>query len=138
MDLLSKARRSQNMRQIRSKHTKPELLVRSLAHRMGYRFCLHRESLPGKPDMVFVRHKKIVDIRGCFWHGHKGCIDSHIPKSRIGYWGSKLKSNVKRDVRNLTKLKKLGWKVLIIWECEVMQTDATKLERKLKRFLGSS
>ena len=135
-DVLSKAARSRNMRQIRSKDTKPEIAIRSLIHEMGYRFRLHAPTLPGKPDLVFRGRKKIVEVRGCFWHRHFGCVDSHVPKSRTEYWGPKLRGNVRRDVQNLKSLKGLGWKVLVIWECEVTQSNATKLQSKLKRFLG--
>ncbi|MGO9518831.1 MAG: very short patch repair endonuclease [Candidatus Korobacteraceae bacterium] len=136
VDLLSRARRSQNMRQIRSKDTKPEMAVRRLLHAMGYRFRLHRSTLPGKPDLVFPRRKKIVDVRGCFWHRHVGCVDSHIPKSRAGYWGPKLRRNVQRDKRNLKCLRELGWRVFVIWECEVTQSNIAKLRSRLGHFLG--
>lgn len=111
------------------------MTVRRLAHGMGFRFRLHVASLPGKPDLVFPRSRRIVEVRGCFWHCHAGCIDSHIPKSRISYWRPKLKRNQQRDLENGRELKQLGWKVLVIWECEVR--DLKKVARKLERFLGS-
>lgn len=132
---MSRARRSKNMRQIRSKDTKPEMAVRRLLREMGYRFRLHRVTLPGKPDLVFPSRRKIVDVRGCFWHRHNGCVDSHIPKSRAGYWGPKLRRNVRRDRRNLKRLRDLGWKVLVVWECEVTQSNIAKLRSKLRHFL---
>jgi DNA mismatch endonuclease (patch repair protein) len=124
------------MRRIRSTGTKPEIAVRRIAHALGYRFRLHRSSLPGKPDLVFLASKKIVEVRGCFWHQHATCIDSHIPKSRIDYWAPKLEKNVRRDKQNIRALRKLGWDVLIIWECEVCLTRYPALEAKLERFLG--
>jgi len=103
---------------------------------MGYRFRLHPAVLPGKPDVVFPRLMKIIEVRGCFWHQHKGCIDSHIPKSRVGYWRPKLHKNVRRDSRNLRALRALGWRVLIIWECEAARPGLQILVHKLKRFLN--
>ena len=123
------------MRRIRSKGMKPEMAVRRLAHSMGYRFRLHSPKLPGKPDLVFSRLKKIIEVRGCFWHRHKGCIDSHLPKSRLGYWVPKLRRNTERDKDNLRKLHKLGWEVLVVWECEA--ADIKHLTPKVRRFLAS-
>lgn len=133
-DSLSPERRSQNMRQIRAKDTSPEMTVRRIVHGMGFRFRLHVASFPGKPDIVLPRLKRIIEVRGCFWHQHPGCIDSHIPKTRIEYWGPKLERNQQRDAENLKSLKALGWKVLTIWECQVR--DQRRLERQLRRFLG--
>jgi DNA mismatch endonuclease, patch repair protein len=132
-DKLSPERRSANMRMIRSKHTSPEMAVRQLVHSMGFRYRLHVASLPGKPDLVFRRLKKIIEVRGCFWHQHEGCIDSHIPKSRIEYWGPKLNRNVSRDAANLKELRRLGWRVLKLWECEVKNPGP--LGRRILRFL---
>lgn len=132
-DKLTPERRSDNMRRIRAKHTSPEIIVRRLVHKMGYRYRLHSPKLPGKPDLVFHRLKKIIEVRGCFWHQHEGCIDSHIPKSRREYWRPKLKGNRKRDEENGRKLKKLGWKVLELWECEL--NDLRKVSKRLMRFL---
>jgi DNA mismatch endonuclease (patch repair protein) len=134
-DTISQARRSENMRRIKSKGTKPELTVRRLAQALGYRFRLHSSGLPGKPDLVFPRLRKIVEVQGCFWHQHRGCIDSHIPKSRIDYWDPKLQRNRTRDKENRKKLRALGWRVLLIWECEV--TDAKRINAKLRRFLAN-
>jgi len=113
---------------------KPEMLVRQLAHRMGYRYRLHSSKLPGKPDLVFPRLKKIIEVRGCFWHQHSGCIDSHIPKSRMDYWGPKLQRNQQRDLENIQTLRALGFRVLVLWECEI--TNDQRLATKLRRFLG--
>jgi DNA mismatch endonuclease, patch repair protein len=135
MDNLSPDRRSENMRRIRSKGMKPEMIVRRLVHAMGYRYRLHSPSLPGRPDLVFSRLKKIIEVRGCFWHQHDGCIDSHIPKSRTDYWLPKLAGNRERDRKNLSELRRLGWRVLILWECEI--GSSTRLATRLQRFLVS-
>jgi len=132
-DKLTPQRRSANMSRIRSRDTSPEMFVRRLAHAMGYRFRLHVASLPGKPDIVFPRLKKIIEVRGCFWHQHPGCIDSHVPKSRIGYWRPKLERNQLRDEENRRSLRRLGWRLCIVWECET-KSD-TKLSRRVGRFL---
>jgi len=121
------------MRQIRSKDMKPELTVRRLTHAMGYRYRLHYSSLPGKPDLVFPARKKIVEVRGCFWHQHKGCIDAHIPKSNVSYWRPKLERNKRRDQRNMQLWCKMGWKALIIWECEAENLALVALE--IRHFL---
>lgn len=102
-------------------------------HGMGYRYRLHVRELPGKPDLVFPRLKRIIDVRGCFWHQHNGCIDSHIPKTRLRYWKPKLQRNKRRDEENERKLRKLGWRVCVVWECQVKATG--KLSRRLARFL---
>jgi DNA mismatch endonuclease (patch repair protein) len=133
MDTLTPERRSENMRMIRSKDTSPELTVRRLVHGMGYRYRLHVASLPGKPDLVFPRLKKIVEIRGCFWHQHPGCIDSHIPKSRADYWKPKLACNQSRDAANERHLRSEGWTTLVLWECEI--THRHLLTKRIRRFL---
>jgi DNA mismatch endonuclease (patch repair protein) len=133
LDTLTPERRSANMRMIRSKDTSPELTVRRLVHGMGYRYRLHVASLPGKPDMVFARLKKIIEVRGCFWHQHAGCIDSHIPKSRAGYWGPKLARNQNRDAANEQQLRSQGWSMLILWECEL--ANLSPLAKRIRRFL---
>lgn len=133
-DKLTPERRSANMSRIRSRNTSPEMIVRQLVHGMGYRYHLHVASLPGKPDIVLPRLKKIIEVRGCFWHQHAGCIDSHIPKSRIQYWAPKLQRNELRDEENRRRLQKLGWRVFVVWECETKA--ATKLARRIGQFLG--
>jgi DNA mismatch endonuclease (patch repair protein) len=112
---------------------KPEVAVRRLIHSLGFRFRLHVRGLPGKPDLVFPRFGKIVEVYGCFWHRHPHCIDSHLPRTRRNYWLPKLAGNQRRDKKNLRALHKLGWKVLIVWECQTK--DSGKLAKKLKRFL---
>jgi len=123
------------MSQIKSGNTKPELLVRSLVYRMGYRYALHRNDLPGKPDLVLVRHKKIIFVHGCFWHMHNCRKGRSMPQTRKKFWQTKRKGNKDRDKRNLKKLRKQGWKVLIIWECQTKNTE--KLTQKLRKFLTS-
>lgn len=135
MDKLTQAARSENMRRIRSRNTNPELLVRSLVHRLGFRFRLHRSDLPSKPDLVFSSLRKVIFVHGCFWHVHKGCIDGKIPKSRVEYWKAKLERNVERDRMSRKALRKLGWKSLVIWECETPHKD--RLAAKIKRFLSA-
>jgi len=134
VDTISPDRRSENMRQIRSKGMKPEMVVRRLVHRMGYRYRLHVTDLPGKPDLVFRRLNKIIEVRGCFWHQHGRCIDSHIPKSRLDYWLPKLERNQSRDAANLRNLKAQGFRVSVVWECEVK--NEKQLATKLGRFLN--
>lgn len=126
--------RSANMRAIRSKDMRPELAVRSLVHKLGYRFRLHRKDLPGKPDLVFPSRRKVIFVHGCFWHSHQGCKTAHVPKSNLGYWVPKLQRNQARDVTNVEKLHAGGWKSLIIWECEVK--DEKRIRRDIPHFLG--
>lgn len=135
VDKLSPARRSDNMRRIKSKDMKPELLIRSLVHRMGYRFRLHAKDLPGKPDLVFRSRRKVIFVHGCFWHGHEraGCLDGRVPKSNVGYWGPKLVRNKKRDAEHIAALEAAGWKVKVIWECE---TNRPAIGNALRRFIG--
>lgn len=135
VDSISRARRSENMRCIKSKGMKPELLVRSIVHRMGYRYGLHCSDLPGKPDLVFRSRKKVIEVRGCFWHQHRICSEGGIPKSGISYWRPKLIRNVQRDKSNLRRLRALGWQVLVIWECKTNNRE--KLTRRLTDFLSS-
>ena len=135
-DKLSPAHRSENMRRIRSKGMKPEIAVRQLAHRLGYRFRLHRLDLPGKPDLVFPRHQKAIFVHGCFWHGHGDpfCIDGRRqPKSNLDYWLPKLARNKERDHANQAALESRGWKIMVVWECETR--DVAKLAERLQRFL---
>jgi DNA mismatch endonuclease (patch repair protein) len=118
---------------IRTKNTTPELKVRTVAHRLGYRFRLHRKDLPGSPDLVFPRLKAAVFVHGCFWHRHKGCGKSSIPGTRTEFWTEKLTRNVARDAAATERLRRAGWRVLVIWECETK--DALEIAGKLKPFL---
>src|SRR5437016_5848627 len=125
-DKLTPEGRSANMAKIRAKNTSPEMVIRRLVHGMGFRYRLHVAQLPGKPDLVFSGLKKIIDVRGCFWHQHKGCIDSHVPKSRQHYWRPKLRLNCRRDRMNERKLHAAGWTVLTLWECELKDIQCVK------------
>ena len=128
-DIVNSKRRSAMMACIGGRDTAPELAVRRIAHRMGLRFRLHRKDLPGRPDLVFPKHRLVVFVHGCFWHRHEECKYAYTPKSRIGFWAKKFASNVARDARQEAALKALGWQVLVIWECETK--DEVAVERKL-------
>jgi len=125
--------RSENMRAIRGKNTKPEIEVRSLVHKLGYRFRLHRPDLPGKPDLAFPARRKVIFVHGCFWHSH-ACKPGLIPRSNRDFWLPKLRLNKSRDRRTLKQLAREGWNALVIWECELKDTRA--LRQKVTRFLG--
>lgn len=125
--------RSANMRAIRSKGMRPELAVRQLVHRMGYRYRLHKKDLPGKPDLVFAPRRKVIFVHGCFWHAHKNCKVAHTPKSNLEYWRPKLERNQARDEKNIENLAANGWKSLVVWECET-KTQET-LRNRLLDFL---
>lgn len=118
MDTISKKQRSWNMSRIRSKDTTPELRVRSVISKAGYRFRLHDKSLRGKPDLIFKKHKIALFVHGCFWHHHQRCKRANFPKSNKGYWAPKIHRNVQRDRENRKILKKDGWRVIIVWECQ--------------------
>lgn len=122
-DHLTKEKRSWNMSRIRSKDTKPEIIVRSLLHHLGYRFRLHSKKLPGKPDIVLTKYKTVIFVHGCFWHRHEGCSRATMPKSNKGYWTAKFERNVQRFKDVSEQIKSLGWKVIVIWECEVKDAD---------------
>lgn len=129
-DVHSPQIRSYNMSRIRSKNTKPEMLVRSFLHKQGFRFRLHDKKLPGKPDIVLPKYKTIIFIHGCFWHGHKRCKYFVVPKTRTKWWLDKINGNVERDKKNVRKLKKIGWNVIKIWECRVKDLGNLKLKIK--------
>lgn len=135
VDTLSPERRSENMRRIRSKGMKPEMVVRSMVHRLGYRFRLHHPGLPGKPDLVFPGRRKVIFVHGCFWHQHeaKRCKITRKPKSNKSYWNQKLERNRLRDARNARALRRAGWGVMTIWECALKHED--RLARRIIRFL---
>jgi len=118
MDTVTKAKRSWNMSRIRSNDTKPEMVVRSFLHRQGFRFRLHAKTLPGHPDIVLPKYKTVVEVRGCFWHRHKGCHRATTPRSNLDYWLQKFDKNIKRDRENEQVLNAKGWKYLVVWECE--------------------
>lgn len=121
------------MSRISGGNTKPELAVRKLVHGMGFRYRLHVKNMPGKPDIVLPRHKKIIVVNGCFWHGHTDCSRSKGPATNIEFWNSKIAGNVERDNRNNTALKKMGWQILVVWGCETKKPKL--LFEKLKSFL---
>lgn len=135
-DVLTPEQRSFNMSRIRNRDTRPEMIVRSIVHRLGYRYRLHKKDLPGKPDVVLVRHRKIIDVHGCFFHMHKCRYGSVVPATNAKFWRSKRLSNVERDRRKLRALKREGWRVMIVWECETR--NLPKLSRRIERFLLSS
>lgn len=127
---------SNRMRQIRSKNTKAELVVRRLLHGAGYRYRIHGKSLPGTPDLVFTARRKVIFVHGCFWHQHEAaaCRAGKRPRSNIDYWHPKLARNIERDRQHTDRLREEGWDVLVVWECELR--DATTLTARLNKFLG--
>lgn len=133
-DRLSPEERSAHMRRIRKVDTRPELVVRRAAHRLGYRFRLHRRDLPGTPDLVFPRLRKAVLVHGCFWHQHAGCRLARLPRSRLDYWLPKLRRNRERDAEAVAALTHLGWDVLVLWECEA--TSEAAIAPRLAAFLS--
>ena len=133
-DWLTPEQRRRVMQAIKSKDTGPEMAVRRLAHRLGYRYRLHRKGLPGRPDLVFGGRKKIIFVHGCFWHAHS-CRYGRAPTSREEYWLPKLKRNKERDAENQAKLRELGWSVMVIWECEIK--DTAKLIDRITSFLDN-
>ena len=133
-DIVSKQKRSWMMSRVRDRDTKPEKLVRSTLHNMGFRFRLHKRDLPGKPDIVFPGRKKAIFVHGCFWHQHEGCPRSARPASNQSFWDSKLDENTKRDIRQIEQLWNLDWEILIIWECETEKKSI--LLPKLSQFLN--
>ena len=126
--------RSRIMRAVKGADTTPELAVRSLAHSMGYRFRLHRKDLPGKPDLTFPRLRKVIFVNGCFWHGHDCARGARVPVRNRDYWTQKVARNMERDRSAQSALQRLGWKSLVVWECEIK--DQNRLQRTLRRFLG--
>jgi len=134
MDTVSRERRSALMSRIRGRDTKPEMAVRRTAHRLGFRFRLHRRDLPGTPDLVFPGLRKVVFVHGCYWHRHEGCRFAYRPKSNAAFWNGKFAGNVTRDMRVRQELERLGWDVLTIWGCEI--ADKAALAEKLTGYLG--
>lgn len=137
VDRITPEQRSWNMAQIKGKNTKPELMVRSMLHRAGYRFTVNgplNKNLPGKPDIVLPKYKTVIFVHGCFWHRHKDCKDATTPKTRTEWWQEKFDKNTARDRRNQKELKSLGWNVIIIWTCQLEKNPTTVL-RKAERSL---
>ena len=122
------------MARVKGKDTKPEILVRSLLHKLGYRFRLHIRNLPGSPDIVLPRYKAAILVHGCFWHGHEGCKRATIPATRTQFWSAKIEGNRERDMRNLAALEELGYRCLVIWQCEIK--DIELLKQRIVTFLS--
>jgi DNA mismatch endonuclease, patch repair protein len=131
-DTLGKQLRSWNMSRIKGKNTGPELVTRRLLHKLGFRYCLHRRDLQGRPDITLPKYKTVIFVHGCFWHRHPGCKYAYKPKSNMPFWEEKFNKNIKRDIENKRKLEICGWKVLIIWECQ------TKSSENLKQIIESN
>ena len=136
-DTLSKTERSERMARVRGKDTKPELLLRSLVHGMGYRYRLHQKGLPGKPDIVFSSRRKVIFMHGCFWHRHDdpACKLARLPKSRSEFWLPKLEGNQVRDKRNIEALEQLGWASLVVWECQMRSPEL--VGKRVRAFLDA-
>ena len=134
MDNLSKADRSRCMSRIRAKDTIPEMVVRRLVNGLGHRFRLHRQELPGCPDIVLPRHRKIIFVHGCFWHMHRCRYGRVVPKTNQQYWRRKREGNVERHRENVRELRRQEWKILVVWEC--WTKDLEKLEQRVLRFLS--
>jgi len=135
-DTLNQAERSERMSRVRGKDSVAEMRLRRLIHGMGYRYRLHIGSLPGKPDLVFSSRKAVIFMHGCFWHRHDGCRLARLPKSRVAFWLDKLEANRRRDAVNLDRLRELGWRILVIWECQMQASDLTEVSNRVRLFLG--
>jgi len=135
VDTLTPKQRSERMSRVRGANTKPEMVVRRLVHSMGYRYRLHKTTIPGKPDLAFASRRKVIFVHGCFWHRHdaRGCKLARLPKSRLDFWLPKLDANVARDAKIRARLGDLGWSVLTVWECELR--DADSLKKTIRGFL---
>lgn len=133
VDKVSEEKRSWMMSRVKGRDTRPEKLVRSTLHSKGYRFRLHCRDLPGTPDIVLPRYKKIVLVHGCFWHQHPGCRRSMRPATNKDFWDSKLDATIKRDSKNIASLRDLGWEILVLWECDIESPN--KLDNMLTLFL---
>ncbi|NLS91516.1 MAG: DNA mismatch endonuclease Vsr [Planctomycetaceae bacterium] len=132
-DVFSPEKRSAIMARIKGGNTKPELLVRRIVHSLGYRYRLHSKQLPGKPDLVLPRHHKVIFVHGCFWHGHPRCKRSALPTSNVTFWQEKIGKNRVRDKRTVRNLRRMGWEVLVVWQCQTRDVD--RLTHCLERFL---
>lgn len=135
-DVFDRRTRSRVMASIRGRDTKPEMLVRRFLHGRGFRYRLHVRSLPGCPDLVLPRHRTVVFVHGCFWHFHRGCRFAAMPKSNRPFWRAKLSGNVRRDARNVSRLRHAGWRVLTIWECSTGPTALKRLARRISARSG--
>ena len=133
-DIVDPDKRSEIMSRIRGRDTEPEMIVRRIAHGLGFRFRLHRRDLPGSPDLVLPRYRAVIMVHGCFWHRHPGCKYASSPKTRVRFWEGKFEGNVVRDRRNETALLELGWRVMVVWECETKDRDA--VAERIIAYLG--
>ena len=133
-DRISAEHRSWNMSRIRGKDTKPEIVLRSLLHRAGFRYRLHDRKLPGKPDIVLPKYKTAVFVNGCYWHRHEGCLKASTPKTNTAFWTKKFEETVERDARKKTELIESGWRVITVWECE-LENDPVSVVEDLRRHL---
>lgn len=136
-DVLTPEQRHRNMASIRGRDTQPEKIVRSLLHRIGYRYRLHCADLPGKPDLVFPKRRKILFIHGCFWHMHHCKYGKVAPATNAEFWRTKRRSNAARDKKTLAALRRAGWKAYVVWECQIKNRDADALRERLVQFLGA-
>lgn len=138
MDTLTPEQRSERMGRIKGKDSKPEMMVRRLVHGMGLRYRLHRKDLPGKPDLILPKHRAVIFVHGCFWHRHHdpACALARMPKTRLEFWEPKLEANRLRDIRNKETLEALGWRVLVVWECEVK--DPLRISGIVREFVGDA
>ena len=137
MDTISKEKRSWNMSHIRGANTKIELIIRKALFAKGYRYRINTRILPGKPDIVFRKYKTVIFINGCFWHGHRKCKAGRLPKSRTSYWRDKIQNNIKRDSKNIRLLRMNGWRVKIVWECQIKKNPDSVIKRLDKYLLGA-
>ena len=129
MDTLTPEQRSRMMSRVRSKHTVPERIVRSLVHRMGFRFSLHRKDLPGKPDLTFPARGKVIFVHGCFWHLYQACQNTGLPKSNVEFWKAKLEGNQRRHRASIRQLRKSGWSVMVVWECQLKNSKPAEARK---------
>lgn len=133
VDHVPPVKRSEIMRAVGTRNTGPELAVRKMLHRAGYRFQLHRKDLPGTPDIVLPRLRKAIFVHGCYWHGHAGCTKGRLPRSRVDYWAAKIETNRRRDRARMRELRTAGWTPLVVWQCQLRRPEV--LLRRLKRLL---
>ncbi|MGX7950864.1 very short patch repair endonuclease [Oleidesulfovibrio alaskensis] len=135
-DTLTRQERSERMSRIRGKDSASEMRLRRLIHGMGYRYRLHVRTLPGTPDLVFPARNAVIFMHGCFWHRHQECRLARMPKSRVAFWREKLEANKRRDEENINRLNELGWRVLVIWECQMKEKDLNEVSNVVRRFLA--
>ena len=136
MDIVDTKTRSRMMSRVRSKDTQPEMIARRYFWRQGLRYRLHVKELPGRPDIVFTKHRAIVEVRGCFWHGHQGCSKFQWPRSSRKFWREKILRNRERDAANLRALRRQGWRVFIVWECQLAKGGQAMLRKLAGRIIG--